>query len=649
MEIIENNSDILYNFSSVKFFKEINNQNQLSNKDEIIKIIKKDLTNGNLDSLLINLIDGEKEDLLAIDNNIIYQITTSENQKNNNYTNISTIDLGVCEDRLKQIYGIDKNLSLIILKIDYYIPGLLIPVIGYEIYHPINKTQLNLNHCKDTIVKLNIPVSIDEDHLFKYDPNSEYYTDDCYTYTTENGTDILISDRKNEYIDNNLSLCENNCIFNGYDQETKKALCQCETKPKMEKISDIISDENLLSNNFSTTDNTAVSNLASMKCMKTLFTKDGLITNIGNYLILISLVFFVFSSIAFYKCGYQFIENNIKEILLIKNKNKDKKSIFKIKQKDKKCKKNNKGKKKKKSIKSNPIKKALKNLKKIIHRKGKFSNTRNYPSKLELNNTNIIINLGKKNKLKVYNKTNKIKPKIKEKNIQINKFKNFELNSFTFKKALKYDKRTFCQLYLSLYVIKNIILFSFYPYADYNLKLIKIKIFFLSVDIHFSVNILFFYDSTIHKIYENNGVYDIKFFISKIILSFIISYYIIIIIIYFSMPQKYLLEIKNEENLNKVKHLVKRNKRCLIIKYVVFYILCFLFLTVFWFFLSSFCAVYPNSQIYAFKNTVISYAISLLYPLVFYLLPIILRILSLKKNNATNKCIYKLSTILQLL
>ena len=41
-----------------------------------------------------------KQDLIVENNDIIFQITTTENQKNNNYSNISNIDLGECEDRL---------------------------------------------------------------------------------------------------------------------------------------------------------------------------------------------------------------------------------------------------------------------------------------------------------------------------------------------------------------------------------------------------------------------------------------------------------------------------------------------------------------------------------------------------------------------
>ena len=49
------------------------------------------------------------------------------------------------------------------------------------------------------------PAIIDENNEFKYNPSSEYYNDICYTYTTENDTDITLTDRKNEYKENNMS------------------------------------------------------------------------------------------------------------------------------------------------------------------------------------------------------------------------------------------------------------------------------------------------------------------------------------------------------------------------------------------------------------------------------------------------------------
>ena len=62
-----------------------------------------------------------------------------KNQNNNNYTNIYTVNQEKCQNKFKHIYHIDNNLSFIIFKVDYYMAGLLILIIGYKVYHPINK------------------------------------------------------------------------------------------------------------------------------------------------------------------------------------------------------------------------------------------------------------------------------------------------------------------------------------------------------------------------------------------------------------------------------------------------------------------------------------------------------------------------------
>ena len=147
-------------------------------------------------------ISENNEDKMEIIDGILYQITTTENQKikiKNN--NISTIIFPTCELLLKSKYNIDKSLPLIILKIDYFPSDSLIPIIAYEIYHPLNKSKLNLKYCGDNKININIPVSIDENKLFMYDINSKYYNDKCFIYSTEKKIDIILQDRKQEFID----------------------------------------------------------------------------------------------------------------------------------------------------------------------------------------------------------------------------------------------------------------------------------------------------------------------------------------------------------------------------------------------------------------------------------------------------------------
>ena len=92
-------------------------------------------------------------------------------------------------------------------------------------------------------IKIIHQIEIDENSIFKYDPSSLYYNDICYAYTTENKTDIIIKDRRAEFINNNLSLCESNCNFNGYNNKTKNVECNCPIKIKLPLISEIRIDK----------------------------------------------------------------------------------------------------------------------------------------------------------------------------------------------------------------------------------------------------------------------------------------------------------------------------------------------------------------------------------------------------------------------
>ena len=214
ISIEESSNNCLLNWNLEKFFNGycnpflLNNTNPLF-KDEIIKNIGEDIINKN-----INLYDNQNNSILIIkDDDTLYQITSSDKENINKEENISSIVLGDCEEILKEKYKIDKNKALIILKIEYFKPENLIPIIGYEIFDPSTKEKLNLTYCSNVSINLNISVSIDENNLFKYDPNSEYYTDECNPYTTKDGTDILLNDRHKEFNNNNLSICENNCIL----------------------------------------------------------------------------------------------------------------------------------------------------------------------------------------------------------------------------------------------------------------------------------------------------------------------------------------------------------------------------------------------------------------------------------------------------
>ena len=620
-----------------------------ANKDQLISNIQNDIINHKIDDL-INNITETKQDLVVREEDTIYQITTTENQNNNKYNNISSVKLGDCEDRLKDIYGISKNKSLIIFKIDYYSPGLKIPIIGYEIFHPENKSKLDLNYCKDILVELNIPVSIDEDSVFKYDPNSGYYTDECVPTTSENGTDIILNDRQNEFNENNLSLCQNNCTFTGYDTDTKKALCDCEVKTKIILISEMIDEQNKLSNNFTEIEGSS-SNIITMKCVSTLFTKEGLLTNIGSYILIFVILLFGVSSILFYKVGYVMLENCINEIITEKSKLEERKgknhsSIYKF---DPKSSKNSKNKNKSRKKSNKFSKKAPPKKKSRNTNKNKSKNESFGQSKLKLKDVKILLNFQKrKTDKKSSKKYEKVAP-LNEKKIMMNqKFNDYELNSFSYEEALMYDKRKPCEYYTSLLKTKHPLIFSFVPTNDYNTMIIKVCLFFLSFCVYYAVNALFITEDTIHQLYEDGGSYNFVYSLPQIVYSFIISHIFTTVIKYTFLSERNIIQIRREKSFQDAQNKVDRVKRTLIIKYIIFFVVGILFLILFWYYLSSFGAVYQNSQVYLIKNTFISFLLSFLYPFVINIIPPIFRISSLNKEK-NRQCFYNFSKFISLI
>ena len=58
-------------------------------------------------------------------------------------------------------------------------------------------------------------------------------------------------------------------------------------------------------------------------------------------------------------------------------------------------------------------------------------------------------------------------------------FDDYVLNNMEYNDALEYDKRKYCEYYISLLKTKHILIFSFYTSNDYNSKIIKIDLFFV--------------------------------------------------------------------------------------------------------------------------------------------------------------------------
>ena len=612
----------------------LNNINK-TEQQELINEIDSAIISHRIDSSLNNLTKGNFEDLILNFENIKYHITSSLNQNVKEYDNISTIDLGECENILKNQNNLTKSDTLIIFKIDV-LDNSSIPIVLYQVYHPITKERLNLTNCNNTI-DVSYPVNINEKELFKYDPSNDFYSDICRTYTTEFQTDITIKDRQKEYINKNLSLCEEDCTYNNYDIETKKVTCECYIKVSFPIISEIKINKDKLMKKFMNIKETI--NLKIMKCYKLLFTKEGIATNIGSYLLLFIIFIFIVSTIIFPFKSYEILYKKVKNIndqkISESKSSKQNKNIINEQISEENNHKIN-------GIEKETIKIEISNNsppnKKSKRKRRKSHNEMGTILSLNLTENKKIVKQKEKDNLE--SKNNKI-------NVTTMSYNDYELNMMEYKNAIIYDKRSYCQYYISLLKTKHIIIFTFFNSTDYNSILIKICLFLFFLALNYTINALFFTDSTIHEIYLEKGEYNFIYQLPKIIYSIIITSVIHIIVKYLSLTEKSIINFKNEQlNSNsdvKMAELIKSLK----IKMIIFYVTSYIFLIFFWYYLGCFCAVYKNTQIHFIKDTAISFGISLAYPLGLYLIPGIFRIKSIKDNE--KKTMYEASQIIQLL
>ena len=246
----------------------------------------------------------------------------------------------------------------------------------------------------------------------------------------------------------------------------------------------------------------------------------------------------------------------------------------------------------------------------------------------------------------IANHKSKNKNKVKKINSFLYKFSNDELNSLKYEDAIEFDKRTYIEYYMSLIRQKQLIIFSFFNKNDYNLFSIKLSLFLFSFSLYFTVNTLFFTDETMHKIYENQGLLEYYFYLLHIIYSTFISAFITLILKTLALSTKNMLKIKRiKGKRNALMESVKLIKT-LNVRFSIYYIISFILLIFFWYFISAFCAVYKNTQIILFENTLSSFALSLLYPFGLYLLPGMFRIPALRAKSKDKKCLYVFSNLL---
>ena len=221
----------------------------------------------------------------------------------------------------------------------------------------------------------------------------------------------------------------------------------------------------------------------------------------------------------------------------------------------------------------------------------------------------------------------------------------FELNSLEYNEAIIYDKRSFIKTYSDFLRREHLIIFTFFVCDDYNLIYIKYTRFIFLIVTDMALNVFFFSDDSMHKIFLNYGKYDFVQQIPQILYTTIISNLLETFLCYLSLTDKYIYQIK---------YLFKSFQRdsafnilrSIEIKLVNFYIFIFILFIFYWYLVSAFCAIYKNTQIIFLKDVLYSFILGIILPFIIYLLPTTLRIISLKSQKHKLEYLFKLSNII---
>ena len=648
------------------------NYNETTNEclpTSIFERILKDLMNSNdtneenLSIIILNLIqhyDGHSNNVIEGNNNSYFQLTTNENEINtlkgitDNKYNLSVIDLGDCEKKLRESYHINESIPLIILKSEKLSSIIPEKSLQYEIFNLETKEKLNLSVC-DTNINIFYPINLDEkqkdlyENLNKlgydmFDINNEFYQDICTPYETENGTDIILSDRINDIYDNSYS-CPSNCKYSSYLNQTGYLNCECSIvggNITMEKVGNFVLKQFI--NVFHTL------NYKFVICYKLVFHKNVITKNHGSWfcivLFIIYLVFLILYIIKGTKSLMKevdvFIEKKKKRsnTILVNNNlsynkmDKSNKSIQINESNQKLNYTNNKSKKNKGN--------EILTINKIDENKNKKRANNNL---IETNNNddehdrnNNIHKNENDNANDVNINNNKIIRKIKiRKRISL-----FELENLKYEEAIKIDKRTFIRMYLSKIKRQHIIMFTFCSENDFNLIYVKFARFAFEICTNIAMNALFFSDESMHKIYLNYGKYDFVQQIPQIIYSSLISQIFDLLISFLILTERQmntiigLKEKEIEKNIKEIEKNIKeieRINKCIKIKFILFFSITSVLFAFYWYFISAFCAVYENTQITFLTDFITSFFAEFFYPFVIYYVLAFFRKISLKDKD----------------
>ena len=501
----------------------------------------------------------------------------------------SDINLGECENKLREYYNISDDVDLTIIKIDYKRNDSKISQVQYEIFNPKNRSEkLDLSICEKEKIKVTNPVDISafkfgdmieasNDNFQFSDISETLYNDMCYSFLSENGAYVLLQDRIVDY-NYEEQYCQKGCSIQDINVTSSTATCLCPPNEgfgniNVEKIynniynKDTENSDNDSSEEKYNTQKYSYTNIKAFKCIKNMFSSEF----VKNYILIIFTLLLISYLVLIIKCliSYKKFKNDYKDSIIKCNPPKSKDDAQSEEKLEKKTEEKEKKKEKKKK------------------KKDKIQ---------KIKSDNVVID--SKDILK---KTNLNEKKSKE-------------NTDNDTKSLEEAKNeSFLEMFLYS-LKKREIIFSFFNKIN-NSVILKVILLILSFINYFAVNTFFFSEKNVHQIYLDKDVYNFSYQIKYIMSSLLISYVFLSIAKYFiNMGTKFCLI---------------SNKVQLFVSFIVSSII-FIF---YWLYVGVVTSLYINIKKHLIINIILCFVFSIILEVLLSLIYAACRIISIKTNK----------------
>ena len=518
---------------------------------------------------------------------------------NKKYINIEDIIIAQIEYNLTQNYSNFVFYETFYLNENNNINELNLSICGlnyYNIYHPISHYNMDLNKLNYVYKKGYNP----------FDMKNELYNDFCESFYDEKKRDVLLIDRQRDFYFN-YTLCQDNCFLYQLSDNQSYIKCKCNIQKYslMKNQGSKIMNEsfsNFINKKYESFQKNNKGNINTLECINNFFDLSSLEHNFFQIFFIFLLIPIVISYILFISYKFKLITLHLSKFLKrnIKNnppkKENDESSVrndLKSDRKDDESKKNS--------------------------QKDYYSND---DKSIKLKNSIHSFNLEDLNE--IYTIPTEYKPSsINNKNFndnisQINDKKNIKE---VFKKLFKYKI-----FYVSIIYYRDI----FQPFV------IQLIAMILHIILIITFNTMFYSKERIRKKYQEKENLNFKFYIKNdLIYSFYTSiictilFYLIRLL--YSGKRLFIKLFKNEKS--DLYTFFKKSK--ILLKYYKTQVYLFLFLVIVififsFYYVSTFCSVFVKTQLTLFELSLCSMIFSFILQLIYIIIIIILREISLK-------------------